>query len=119
MKINIVLKYRFYIGLIIFSFAWVIIGDLVSMHMRVISHIDLQEHSPFANIHKSVKSQGIQKNAKYFDEGFSFNADFILSDKIIINPYLNYFEIVSSTVSILYKEQSTRLFSGRAPPKFV
>jgi hypothetical protein len=118
MERNTNIKHKLYLSLIIFSFIWVIIGDLVSMHMRVISHIDLQQHSPFANIHK-VEKQGKQKNAKYFDEGFNFNTDFVSLNEYTVNPLLNFVEIVSPTTSILHSNENLTSFSGRAPPSFV
>jgi len=119
MKRNTNIKHKLYLGLIIFSFVWVIIGDLVSMHMRVISHIDLQQHSPFANIHKTVKKDSKQKSYKYFDEGINFHLDFISLNDYTVNPFLNFIEIVPPTVSILYINETKTSFSGRAPPKFV
>jgi len=113
------MKRRLYIALIIFSFIWVIIGDLVSMHMRVISHIDLQQHSPFANIHKTVKKDGKQKTYKYFDEGFNFNTDFIQIKKTDLKPFSYSIKITSTIALCPYIEQYKKLLLGRAPPKLV
>jgi hypothetical protein len=66
-------KYRLYFTAMVFAFLWVIIGDLVAMHIRVIAGIDLYGcHQPFAKTHKEqknfkVKSHKTIDGSKVFD----------------------------------------------------
>ena len=57
-------KYRLFLLSMIFAFMWVIIGDLVSMHIQVIYGDDLVEHQPFTKTDKSDKKSFKVDNKK-------------------------------------------------------
>ena len=57
-------KYRLFLSTMIFAFMWVIIGDLVSMHIQVIYGDDIVEHQPFTKTEKSDKKSFKVDNKK-------------------------------------------------------
>ncbi len=81
-------RYRLYFTAMIFAFLWVIIGDLVAMHIRVIAGIDLYGcHQPFAKTHKDQKNFKV-KNHKSVDNSKIINS-FLSADKLLFSA--NYF----------------------------
>ena len=113
-------KYRLYFSAMIFAFLWVIIGDLVNMHIHVITGKDLYgHHHPFAKTQKSEKKSfkvkgksGNNNNSNTYALSFNF-----ISEKI-----QNFFAIQSST-DFLYWFVPKFIASvpnqnslGRAPP---
>jgi hypothetical protein len=113
--IKLSIKYKLFLSLIIFSFVWVIIGDLLSMHMRVIYHVDIQKHSPFTNIHKTVNKSNNSKCIK----DFHFHSDFIIVNEFKLICSTQLCETIITLESKDYTQQNQKLYKGRAPPKFV
>ena len=117
MTLKLPAKYKLYIGLIIFSFIWVIIGDLVSMHVRVICDVEIQKHSPFTDIHKTVKKLHKQKGDKNYK--YSKHLDFLETENINLKINTVFLDIDVNTLAKVYDNKEIKLFLGRAPPKFV
>ncbi len=110
-------KNKLFLSIMIFAFLWVIIGDLVNMHVRVITGKDLYgHHQPFSKTHKSngktfkVGSKKINKTTNnsivnlFFSE--SIQATFLSHTK----DFLYWF------IPQLVAENSSKCSLGRAPP---
>ena len=72
------------------SFLWVIIGDLVSIHLKVYfgdTHSECQHH-PFAKTHKSDTKVLKVKDHKSKEDSSTNHSSFIASNLININPLI-------------------------------
>ena len=67
-------KYKLFLASMVFAFMWVIIGDLVSMHIHIIYDKDIAHHQPFTKTHKSDKHSFKVDSKK--DSGFVKKIDF-------------------------------------------
>ncbi len=96
-------KYNTYIGIMIFAFLWVIIGDLVAMHIRVISDNNLNNsHIPYAKVQKvdkkCFKFNKKQKDTLSDDDSNSF----ILVDnykKTLKNNNISNFRVAENDIN--------------------
>jgi len=108
-------KYNLVLSVMIFSFLWVIIGDLVAMHAKLIYDVDIQDQSPFAKTQKSDKKvYQVQKN-KASDDDNSSGIVFISTTQNLV------FLIKSENIIRFFTDESTNvsvfnLYLGRAPP---
>ncbi len=109
-------KYRLYFTTMIFAFLWVIIGDLVAMHIRVIAGVDLFGcHQPFAKTHKEQKSFNIKNCKSAGNSNFSdipFNNESKTELKLFCNGIFIDFNTI---VSFIIIEYSSQIFL-RGPP---
>jgi len=111
-------KYKLFFGAMIFAFLWVIIGDLVNMHVRAITGGDLYgHHQPYAKSNKTDKKSFQVKDKKSSNDGKSLDLSLFSEE---ISELLNF----RSATDFLYwfvpkfiasTSQSSPL--GRAPPR--
>ncbi len=101
----------------IFAFLWVIIGDLVNMHVRVITGKDLYgHHQPFSKTHKS-NGKSYKVGSKKVEKTTGGNFVSLFLSEAIQAAFL------SRTKDFLYwfipklvADNSSNLSLGRAPP---
>ena len=108
-------KYKVFLSVMIFSFLWVIIGDLVAMHIRVIYDVDIQSQYPFSKTHKTDgKIYKTQKN-KSSDDNHLLHLDFFVVNYILTN--LTKLENTDFEFISEFKSQHKQDYIlGRAPP---
>ena len=99
----------------IFSFLWVIIGDLVAMHIRVIYGVDIQGQSPFSKTNKSDKK--VYKVSKSKTSDFSTDLGTALvseSNKRVC--FIEGENIISFLKTDFISSALRNFHLGRAPP---
>ncbi len=110
-------QYRLYFATMIFAFLWVIIGDLVAMHIRVIAGVDLFGcHQPFAKTHKEQKNFKV-KNYKTAGNSNISGALFNKEGNAVLKPFFKVVIIKSDiTLDFDIQEYSSQI-TLRGPPK--
>jgi len=99
------------------SFLWVIIGDLVSIHLKVYfgdTHSECQHH-PFAKTHKSDTKVLKVKDQKSKGDSSANHLVFIESSSINLTPLVAT-EFYTSQIIELSLRQTLVLVSQRGPP---
>jgi len=98
-----------------FAFLWVIIGDLVAMHINVIYNVDVYNVQPYAKTKKSDEKCLKLKKGESFDGSFFVDLMFLDVKDFYVN-YSDYTEIN------FVKELNFNIYhviinsSGRSPP---
>lgn len=102
-------------SIIFFSFLWVVIGDLVAMHINVIYDVDIYELQPFAKTQKSDEKTYKITKGKSDLNGFSI--DFVCEEyNSVSNLYLEYLGICFDHLQELNSSNYTLQLPGRSPP---
>ena len=110
-------RYRLYFAIMIFAFLWVIIGDLVAMHIRVIAGVDLFGcHQPFAKTHKEQKSFKV-KNYKTAGNSNISGSAFINESRTIVTLFCKGINIELNTILDFKIQEYSPQISLRGPPK--
>ena len=109
-------KYRLFLASMVFAFMWVIIGDLVSMHIHIIYNKDIAHHQPFTKTHKSDKKSFKVDSKK--DSGFVKKLDYskILSISAQAKFLLRTKDLLYWFVPKLIACNNAKPSKGRAPP---
>ena len=103
-------------GIMIFAFMWVIIGDLVAMHVNVICDIDIFNQHPFAKTNKSDEKNYKTNNSKTSDDNLFLFLFFIKEQPISLNND-NPFDEISIIKLLNYFSADIKEFpKGRSPP---
>jgi len=116
MSKSISVKYKAFLSVMIFLFLWIIIGDLVAMHIRVIYNVDIQSQYPFGKTHKADgKTYKTQKN-KSSDDNHLLHLNFFVFNN---NTSTNLSKLENTDfefISELKPKYKQNYISGRAPP---
>lgn len=105
-------KKKLFFSLMIFTFSWVIIGDLVSMHLRVIYNIDIHNSQTFTKKDNSVK---IKKGKSDF--GNTILLSFLTETNKPSLANNSFFFIISFIEKLnIFSSEIIKLSIGRAPP---
>jgi len=91
-------KYKLFLCVMIFSFVWVIIGDLVAMHIKVIHDVDINR-SPFSKTQKPDSKIYKSQKSKIFDD----------------NTFLGLAFVVSAPKTLAYFNNSEQIIRGFTP----
>ena len=100
----------------IFAFLWVIIGDLVSMHIRVICDSDIQQHQPFSKTQKSDKKSFKVDSKKVAKVTKSDNSILFLSESAQARFLRSTKDFLYWFVPKLIAQNDSSPSQGRAPP---
>ena len=101
----------------LFAFTWVIISDLVGMHINVICNIDIYDNHPFAKTQKSdKKSSKVKKDKNGDDDEALYNLLYIGENTTsLINNYC--LKIIPSTKTLFFTDADfEKYLQNRAPP---
>jgi hypothetical protein len=102
-------------SIIFFSFLWVVIGDLVAMHINVIYDVNIYELQPFAKTQKS--DEKTYKTNKGKTDSNSFSLDFVCEEyNSYSNLYLESVVIEFNSLDEFYPSNYTPQLPGRSPP---
>jgi len=111
-------KYKLFLSAMIFAFLWVIIGDLVNMHVRVITGKDLYgHHQPFSKTHKPDKKTFKVKGKKSSDNSNSFDFSFFSEETSSIFNYRKATDFLYWFVPKFIASTNSKSDYGRAPPR--
>lgn len=103
-------------SLMIFAFMWVVIGDLVAMHINVICEIDIYNQHHFAKTNKSDKKNYKTKNCKTSDENLFLYLFFIEEQTISLDKNTSFKEISIFKFSNHFSADIIDFPKGRSPP---
>ena len=103
-------------GIMIFAFMWVIIGDLVAMHVNVICDIDIFNQHPFAKTNKSDEKNYKTNNSKTSDDNLFLFLFFIKEQPISLNNDNPFDEISIIKFSNYFSADIKDFPKGRSPP---
>ncbi len=96
----------------IFTFLWVIIGDLVSMHIKVIYNVDIRNEQPFTKTNKIEKA----KKVKSSDDEHILISFFLGEDPFSIKPNEDFKIIRFTDIQRSFHKVITEFSTGRSPP---
>ena len=113
------IKQKLFFSAMIIAFMWVITGDLVSIHLKVIfgEKIDSSWHHPFAKTHKDDSTYKVQ-NHKTDGSSKVKHLSFIGSHTTDIKLAANEYQYHNSNTQILHLQDVGFLFL-RGPPSLV
>ena len=100
----------------IFAFLWVIIGDLVSMHIRAICDNDIQQEQPFSKTQKSDKKSYKVDGKKINKVSKSTNSDLFFSESVQATFLKNTKDFLYWFIPKLIADNNKQNHQGRAPP---
>lgn len=106
-------KNRLLFSIMIFAFLWVIIGDLVSMHINVIYNVNIQNEQPYIKSDKS--STKVKKDISSDDEITSLST-FIKEDVFSVKTYEDFNIIHFTDIQSNFHKVITEFSTGRSPP---
>ena len=110
-------RYKIFLSVMIFAFLWVIIGDLVNMHVRVFTGKDLYgHHQPFAKAHKHDKNVFKVKTQKSSNNVNKIDSSKFLSKTLQATFIRNTKDFLYWFVPKLIAENNSSSSQGRAPP---
>jgi hypothetical protein len=109
-------KYRIFFSAMIFAFMWVIIGDLVSMHIKVIYGDDIQKHQPFSKTDKSGKKDFKVKSTKTSNYSKKIDSSKFFTESAQATFLQNTKDFLYWFVPKLIAENNSTPSQGRAPP---
>lgn len=111
-------KYKLFFGAMIFAFLWVIIGDLVNMHIRVITGDDLYgHHQPYAKSNKTDKKSFKVKDKKAGNDSKELDINFLSDEVSDLFDYRKATDFLYWFVPKLIASASHNSSQGRAPPQ--
>lgn len=96
------------------SFAWVVVGDLVNMHLKVIYKKDLYSHNVFY-----TKSNKLEKKSKILNKSLSQDFDFIFPNSLKLNLLT---PLIVSNKTICVEQivlANKNIYKLRGPPTLV
>ena len=109
-------KNNLFFIIMIFAFTWVIIGDLVAMHINVICDIDIYNKQPFAKTTKTEKKTYKTKNYKTSGDNQALQLVFTINQNISYDYYAPVNELSYVFFSDLLIINTTDFSKGRSPP---
>ena len=109
-------KSKLFFTIMIFAFLWVIIGDLVAMHIHVIADIDIYNHSLFAKSNKTDKKCYKNKSNKSSDNSIFYFNLFTSVQNSSINCQRIFKEVAANEPINLQAQEFILFLSGRDPP---
>ena len=111
-------KYKLFFGAMIFAFLWVIIGDLVNMHIRVITGEDLYgHHQPYAKSNKTDKKAFKVKDKKAGNDSKDLDTNFLLEEVSDLFDFKKATDFLYWFVPKFIASTSQSSPLGRAPPR--
>jgi len=110
------IKQKLFFSAMVFAFMWVITGDLVSIHLKVIfgEKVKADWHQPFAKTHKDDSTYKVQ-NHKSDGSSKVKHLSFITSKIIAINIVSRSYKYFESNNHSSYLQEIAFLFL-RGPP---
>ena len=110
------IKQKLFFSAMILAFIWVITGDLVSIHLKVIfgEKVKSDWHQPYAKTHKDDNTYKVQKN-KTDGSSKVKHLSFIVNDVLIISLRSHDYHYHNSNTQILHLQELGFLFL-RGPP---
>ncbi len=116
MSIKRTSKYKIFLSVMILSFLWVIIGDLVAMHIKLIYDVDIQSQYPFTKTQKTdSKTYKTQKNKSSDDNQILYLDFFVISSNTSVNLY-EFKNTNFKFISELKSKYKQNYILGRSPP---
>lgn len=104
--------------LMVFAFFWLVIGDLIVLHQKVIYGFDpFSIETPFAKSDNTPSKSKTDKGAKFEKFKDQYHFDVLLTKEFTITPNLNRNKIDFNSKSTVFLDSTKHpLISLRAPP---